>query len=72
MIGGARVSPQKTLFPSAWSATTVEKAIKMAYKYGTKVKTQSDRVLIMGDAYNVTIELWLNTKTKTIETAYPI
>jgi hypothetical protein len=50
----------------------VEKTIREAYKNGSKVQTQGDRVLVRGEANGVTVEMWVNTETKVIETAYPI
>jgi hypothetical protein len=67
MKGGSRVSSIKDLFPDGMSKSQVEKAVRQAYRYGERVKTQGDRVLVRGN----NIEMWVNTKTKTIETAYP-
>ena len=49
----------------------IEKAIKNAYKNGERIKTQGDRVKIQGISDGMLIEMWVNTKTKIIETAYP-
>lgn len=49
----------------------VEKAVRNAYKNGNKVETQGDRVKVIGKSESMTIEMWVNTKTNTIETAYP-
>jgi hypothetical protein len=71
MKGGSRVSPIKDLFPETWSKGQVEKAIKEAYKSAKRIHTQGDRILVQGTYQGQTIEMWLNTVTKTIETAYP-
>lgn len=42
-----------------------------AYKSGKRLKTQGDRVKIEGNGGGMKIEMWVNIKTKTIETAYP-
>ncbi|WP_223606936.1 EndoU domain-containing protein [Chryseobacterium sp. OSA05B] len=68
MKGGSRVSSIKTVFPDNLSEGQVENLVRSAYKNSKKVKTQGDRVLLRGND----IEMWVNTKTKTIETAYPI
>lgn len=72
-IGGSRVSKLKSLFPSSYDATQVERTIRSAYKnVHTKLATQGDRILLQGTAENgMNIEMWLNKSTKTIETAYP-
>jgi len=72
MEGGARVSSKKTLFPGSWSKDTVEKAVKEAYGSAKKVETQGERVRLQGTGGGQKIEIWLNTQSKTIETAYPI
>ncbi len=50
------------------------KAIWEAYDSCSKLKTQGDRVLVSGYSYtyNLVIEIWVNIKTKIIETAHPI
>ena len=68
IAGGSRVSSLKTLFPENMSVDQVEAAIRDAYRYGNRVETQGDRVRIQGQG----IEMWVNTSTKTIETAYPM
>ena len=74
MVGGARVSQLKSLFPSNMNVQQVEKVIRQAYKnVAKKVRTQGDRVLLRGETESgLKIEMWLNRTTKTIETAYPI
>ena len=71
MQGGARVSPNKDLFPSGWSRSDVQRAIRDAYSNAKRIATQGDRVLVQGNSGGRTIEMWVNTVTKTIETAYP-
>ena len=47
--------------------------IKTAYKNGKRVKTQGDRIKVVGQAKDGTvIEIWVNKATKVIETAYPL
>ncbi|MNC77042.1 hypothetical protein D3C75_1288950 [compost metagenome] len=50
----------------------IEKTVRDAYKNSSKLQTQGDRVLVRGQSNGLTIEMWVNTKTKTIETAYPV
>jgi RHS repeat-associated protein len=68
MKGGSRVSSLKTIFPDNLSERQVENLVREAYRNSKKIKTQGDRVLLRGN----NIEMWVNTQTKTIETAYPI
>jgi RHS repeat-associated protein len=72
MKGGSRVSPRKDLFPDTMSKSQVEKSVRQAYKHGKKVETQGDRVRVIGQDGGRKIEMWVNTKTKQIETGYPI
>ncbi|RIE03934.1 polymorphic toxin-type HINT domain-containing protein [Cohnella faecalis] len=68
----AQQSGGKTIFPSYMNEAQVEKTVRAAYKNGSRLQTQGDRVLVRGEANGITVEMWVNTKTKTIETAYPI
>jgi len=72
-LGGARASSLKSLFPSNMTSKQIEKLVKSAYKTAKRVKTQGDRIKLIGTASNGTkIEMWLNKATKTLETAYPL
>lgn len=68
MKGGSCVSSLKTMFPDNLSEKQVENLVREAYRNSKKIKTQGERVLLRGN----NIEMWVNTQTKTIETAYPI
>jgi len=73
--GGARLRPnsRKTLFPSGMTETQIERAIRQAYRYGSKVGSQGgERVLMEGESNGLVIQMWLNKTTRTIETAYPV
>jgi hypothetical protein len=71
--GGSGVSASKTIFPSYMSSSAVETSVRTAYRYGARVRTQGDRVLVVGPSDGgYTIAMWVNTKTHTIETAYPV
>ncbi|WP_250149327.1 RHS repeat-associated core domain-containing protein [Flagellimonas sp. 389] len=73
VAGGARASSIKTLFASNLSPKQIENMIKTAYGNGKRVKTQGDRIKVVGQAKDGTvIEIWVNKTTKTIETAYPL
>jgi len=72
MVGGSRVSPKKDLFPESMTVRQVESTVRQAYRYSTRVATQGDRVVVRGSANDVTIEMWVNRQTHTIETAYPV
>jgi hypothetical protein len=72
MSGGTRVSDLKSLFPSGWNASQIEQAVRQAYRYGERISTQGDRVLVRGENNGLQIEMWVNTETRTIETAYPV
>ena len=69
--GRATQSKIKSLFPRNMSQKQIENAIRNAYRHGKRVQTQGDRVKVQGKSGGMTIEMWVNTKTKRIETAYP-
>ena len=51
----------------------LEAYVRSAYKnVAKKLKTQGDRVLVRGENGGVTVEMWINTSTNMIETAYPV
>jgi RHS repeat-associated protein len=66
------LSAGRTVFPEVLTPQGIESAIRYAYRYGTKIATQGERVLMQGPSDGFTIEFWLNRATRTIETAYPI
>jgi len=72
MQGGLRVGINKDLFPVSWTVEQVETAVRQAYRYGERISTQGERVLVRGVYDKIEIEMWVNTETRTIETAYPI
>jgi|GEM_PF-991523 len=71
MIGGSRVSSLKTLFSESMSVNQVQNAVRQAYRYSERVASQGNRVLVRGESGGTQIEMWVNTDTRTIETAYP-
>ena len=76
MAGGARVSPNKGIF-HGMTDRQVERAIRDAYNSGKRMTTQTDpsgvtRVKVRGQGGGYTIEMWVNTTNKVLETAYPI
>ena len=76
MAGGSRlgVNSTKDLFPEWMSQSAVKKEILDAYRYGSAVKTQGDRIKIIGPSTSMAgkqIVMWLNKSTKQIETAFP-
>jgi len=72
MVGGAEAGPRKDLFPEGLTPTQVLRLVKEAYRYARRVGSQGARVLVRGEADGMTIEMWVNTETRTIETAYPV
>lgn len=71
MKGGSRARGGKDLFPESWTEAQVERAVREAYRCCEKRKTQGERVLCEGTGTGLKIHMWVNTKTATIETAYP-
>ncbi|WP_379147446.1 polymorphic toxin-type HINT domain-containing protein [Paenibacillus sp. sgz500992] len=72
--GGSRATQSKIkdLFPDNMNNSQIEKAVRDAYSNSSKLQTQGDRVLVRGQSNGLTIEMWVNTSTKAIETAYPV
>jgi hypothetical protein len=51
----------------------VSAAIRQAYGTATKISVQGDRMLLEGTSKTgLTVRMWLNKATNTIETAYPL
>jgi hypothetical protein len=73
--GGNRAiqSGKKDLFPADWSEDKIERAIREAYRNGQKMSgiQEGGRVFVVGQAEGRTIEMWVNTETKVIESAWP-
>ncbi|CAN7172069.1 RHS domain-containing protein [Acidovorax sp. LjRoot129] len=67
----AQQSGKKDLFPENMTPKKIERSIKEAYGNGKRIQTQGERALVQGKSGGKTIEMWVNTKTKIIETAYP-
>jgi hypothetical protein len=73
-VDGARVISGKTgdLFPAGMSAPQILRAIKEAYSVAKKLRSQEDRVLVEGvTGAGMRIRMWVNTTTRTVESAYP-
>lgn len=72
---GVKAGKKGDIFPSSLhDKKAIEGCIKRAYKSVSKIqKKQEERLLLKGfdPVYKIDIEMWLNTRTKTIETAYP-
>lgn len=51
--------------------TAIASAIKKAYENGKLLKTQGERIFIEGSWGNFKIQMWVNTATKIIESAWP-
>ena len=70
--GGNRGGPRKDRFPDWVTSTIAERIIRTAYKYGEKILTQGDRILVRGPWDGTRfIEMWVNVRTNVIETAWP-
>ncbi len=63
----------KDMWAEGLNSKQIESITRSAYeKVHTKLSTQGDRVRVRGTSSNgTTVEMWVNTATKTIETAYP-
>jgi hypothetical protein len=72
MVSGAAATGKRTIFPGDMNATSVERAVRTVYRYDKRIETQGERVLVRGQAEGLTIEMWVNTAQRVIETAYPI
>jgi hypothetical protein len=70
-IKGAGVGFQD-LYPLQMTANQIEALIREAYKSGKRVGSQTDRVAVRGSAGGILIQMYVNTVTKIIETAYPV
>ena len=63
--------PNKSRFPEWVMPIMAEKMIRVAYQYGERVKSQGDKVKVIGSWGDMVIEIWINVKTYIIESAWP-
>ena len=71
-IESQRRGGHKDKFYDFMSADTIAHTVRQAYRNAQRVgPAQGDRIKMRGYANGMTIEIWVNIKTKTIETAYP-
>ena len=62
----------KSLFPEGMTKQQIETAIRQAYRNGKKVRTQNaTTVIVRGEHQGLKLEMFVNTESKIIETAYP-
>ena len=66
----ARDGGTKDLWPSHWDQNQIEKAIKEAYGFHERLKTQGDRVFVRGLGNGVIVEMWVDTKGLIIDSAW--
>ena len=65
-------SGQKDLFPSGWTREQREAAIREAYRNSSRAgASQGERVFLEGQGGGLTIQMWVNKATNTIESAWP-
>jgi hypothetical protein len=71
--GGNRGGPDKDRFPDWMTWPMIQKAIEEAYNTSKKLVTTGERVFLKGvsETYRISVEMWVNIKTKVIETAWP-
>jgi len=60
----------KDIFPKYMNNEMVEKAVREVYRFGEKIETQGDKVLMRGQSDGLIIEMCVNKVTKIIKTAY--
>jgi len=64
---------KKTLFPEGTTKEHLEKIIEHVYKNCKKVRTQAEgKIIVIGEYEGQKVKMYVNTKTKTIETAFPV
>jgi hypothetical protein len=68
---GGRLSAGRDVFRNM-SEQGIERAIRDAYTYSERIGGAGDRILLQGSSGRLTIEMWFNRATRTIETAYPV
>ena len=72
-VPGAPYAAGRTVFPATMSERGILRAIREAYESSSIVGRQgSERLLLSGRGSGLTIEMWFNKLTRTIETAYPV
>jgi len=68
---GSRGGPNKDRFPKWMTASSIAAAIREAYRYGELLQRQGDRVFIQDPWNGYSIQMWVNTVKKIIESAWP-
>ena len=74
-VGGAtfKQSGKEDAFPDAMTENQIRATVGAAYRnIDKRIGMQGDRIQVQGNANGMRIEMWINTKTKEIETAYPV
>src|SRR5690606_3175193 len=71
---GIKQGKRGDLFPEWMTGNQIEKAVREAYKNGNRIGSREggNKVIVQGMAVGLLIEMYVNVKTKTIETAYPV
>jgi Bacterial EndoU nuclease len=63
----------KDKFPDYMADGEIESTIRQAYRRSSVAgPSQGDRVFLRGSANGLNLEMWVNKRTNTIETAYPV
>lgn len=71
VAGGVLAKGTRSVFGQLRLAQ-VRSVVRGAYGTAQKVATQGDRVLLEGTFRGWKVEMWVNLRTKILETAYPV
>jgi hypothetical protein len=66
-----RRNTRKSQFPPNMTAPQIERTIRQAYRNAKRCRKQGARALVRGKWSGLTLDMWVNETTKTIESAYP-
>ena len=61
----------KTAFPDTMNEVGIERAVRNAYANSSQIGSPQGERVMLGESHGLTIEMWYNRTTRTIETAYP-
>jgi len=71
-VGGSEATPDKSLFPAHMDERQIEVTIRQAYAEGEFSWPDGVHLWVTRKEAGLDMEMWVNTASKTVETAYPL
>lgn len=71
-VAGGALTKTKSVFPAYMNRKQIERAIEGAYKMSKRIGRQGEILKLSGKSHRMTIHMYLDLKTNTITTAFPV